>query len=175
MGGNSETDVALGAVTTFVFGLPGLLGFGAKKHDYNVSISGYDENGKKANISFQFINDKPAKRIASQLPSITGLGINQSRTLEEIVAYEQGRRPETELGRVASQPSGLNNTGIGGPSMPTAQIRPQQKLGKVGELAQASQPENCWSAYLNTNPGMKVWAEANPSLAEKQKANYAAC
>ena len=170
MGGNSETDVTTGVITTFVFGLPGLLGFGAKKHDYNFNVSGYDENGKKTHISFQFINDKPVRRLAAQLPGITGLGVNQNRTLEEIVAFEEGKaQPQTQLGRVASaEPSGLGRLGIGGPSLPDNKL----SLGRVGEVAT---PKNCWSTYLSDNPAMAQWAEANPALAEQNKKRFDAC
>ena len=33
-GSGSKTDVGMGVATTLFFGLPGLIGFGAKKHDY---------------------------------------------------------------------------------------------------------------------------------------------
>lgn len=166
IGGDSETDVTTGVVTTVLFGGLGLLGFAAKKHDYNVSISGYDAQGKKANISFRFINDKPAKRIASQLPSVTGLGVNQQRTMEEILAYEKGERSENTLGAVASLPSRLG--GVGGPSLPSSlSQRPRT-------IAQA-QPKNCWSTYLKGNPAMAKWAEANPTMAAQNKKRFDDC
>ena len=37
------------------------------------------------------------------------------------------------------------------------------------------EPKNCWSAYLEKNPAMEQWAEANPGPAEKAKAKYDDC
>ncbi len=34
---------------------------------------------------------------------------------------------------------------------------------------------NCRTAYLNANPAMKAWAEANPSMAEQNKKKFADC
>ena len=103
MGGSSQTDVTTGVITTIVFGLPGLAGFAAKNHDYNFSVSGYDEDGRKASLSFRFINDKPAKRLASALPGYVGLGMNQRRTLDEIVALEKGES-ESQVALNGEQP-----------------------------------------------------------------------
>ena len=157
MGGSSETDVATGVATTFLFGGLGLLGFTAKKHDYNFSVSGYDENGKKTSFSFRFINDKPAKQLAARLPGVTGLAVNQTRTIEEIVAYEKGERPAAVLGRVATAGIGA----IGGPSLPASMV--------------ATKPSNCWSNYLDNNPAMKIWADANPGPAAQNKKRFDDC
>ena len=103
MGGSSHTDVTTGVVTTLVFGLPGLVGFAAKNHDYSFSVSGYDEDGRKASLSFRFINDKPAKRLASALPGYVGLGMHQRRSLDEIVALEKGES-ESQLALNGNKP-----------------------------------------------------------------------
>lgn len=83
-GGHSETDVTTGVVTTLVFGLPGLLGFGAKKHDYNFTVTGFTEKGRKTTLNIGFLNDKPAKRLMGELSSLTGLAMNEQRSKEEV-------------------------------------------------------------------------------------------
>ena len=45
--GESSTSVGTGVVTTIIFGPIGLLGFLAKKHNYDFAVDGYDVNGKK--------------------------------------------------------------------------------------------------------------------------------
>ena len=47
---------------------------------------------------------------------------------------------------------------------------------KIGEAAMADKPiKKCWSTYLEGNPSMKVWVEANPELAEKSKKKFDDC
>ena len=47
---------------------------------------------------------------------------------------------------------------------------------KIGEAAKADKPiKKCWSTYLEGNPSMKVWVEANPELAEKSKKKFDDC
>jgi hypothetical protein len=139
-GGHSETDVATGAITTLVFGLPGLFGFAAKKHDYNYLINGYSDNGRKISLNVQFINDKPVKQFTSELSSVTGLAMNESRTKEEVEAL----------------------------------VAQSEKTKEEQLLAKNPKPQ-CWSVYAEANPGMKAWANSNPSLAAPLLAKYGAC
>ena len=50
-------------------------------------------------------------------------------------------------------------------------------LSGSGVVAASSKPDpkNCWSDYLEKNPVMKQWAEANPGPAEKAKSKYDDC
>ena len=57
-GGDSSTSVGTGVVTTLFFGPIGLLGFLAKKHDYNFLINGYDEEGRKTSMQLHVQFDK---------------------------------------------------------------------------------------------------------------------
>lgn len=149
--GSSSTDIATGLATTVVFGPLGLLGFAAQNHDYNFVVNGFDEDGKKASIQFQFINKKPVPQVAADLSNFTGLGVNQVRTEEEILANEKSKGNLVAMGT---------------------------RLGdglKKQVVAQAAKP--CWGEYLNSNPAMGVWANANPTLAEAQrvKSGYDLC
>ena len=44
-GSGSKTDVGMGVAGVVLFGLPGLIGFAAKKHDYIFSINHVDATG----------------------------------------------------------------------------------------------------------------------------------
>ena len=37
------------------------------------------------------------------------------------------------------------------------------------------EPTNCWSAYLENNPAMQQWAEANPAMAAQNKKRFDDC
>lgn len=89
--GESKTSVGTGVATTILFGGIGLLGFLAKNHNYNFYINGFDASGKKLFMEFAFKNDKPAKLLMQELGIYTGLGMGQTRTIEDIQAAESGK------------------------------------------------------------------------------------
>ena len=98
-GGDSSTAVGTGVATTIFLGPIGLLGFLAKKHDYNFLINGYDEEGRKTSMQFSFKNDKPAKRLINELQMTTQLGMGQIRTAKEIRDRESKGKEKIRLGR----------------------------------------------------------------------------
>jgi hypothetical protein len=152
--GDSKTSVGTGVATTILLGGIGLLGFLAKNHQYNFTINGFDAEGKKASMQIEFKNDKPAKLLMSELTAFTGLGMGQTRTAEEILAAEQGVEPTLEtLG--ASKEETL--------------------LGPKGSKKQEVAQKNCWSTYLENNPAMQKWAEANPAQAEQNNKRFDNC
>ena len=83
-GGDSSTSVGTGVATTILLGPLGLLGFLAKNHEFNFLVNGYDRQGRRTSLSIQFKNDKPAKRFINEMQLITGLGMGQVRTAQEI-------------------------------------------------------------------------------------------
>lgn len=156
--GDSKTSVGTGVATTLLFGGIGLLGFLAKNHDYQFTISGYDAAGKKVLMQVQFKNDKPAKRLTQELFAVTGLGMNQTRTLEEI------KEAEAQLASTEADALG---------PMPGRASKPQ--LGPLASTKAQPVSRDCWSTYLNSNPAMKKWSEANPAMAEQNKKRFDDC
>lgn len=155
--GESKTSVGTGVATTILFGGIGLLGFLAKNHQYNFTVNGYDAAGKSVSMSFEFKNDKPAKQLMQEMVAVTGLGMGQTRTADEIKAAESGAQQGP--GAMPQQSSGLQPTSIGAtPSQAPQQVK-----------------KNCWSTYLDSNPAMKKWAESNPAQAEQNKKRFADC
>ena len=156
-GGDTSTQVGTGVATTILFGPIGLLGFLAKKHDFNFVVNGYDADGKKASISLQFKNDKPAKRFINEMQQVTQLGMGQTRTAKEILAAE-------------SEASALSTGTLEG----DAQLQNADLTNSRAAL-KASSNANCWSSYLDQNPAMKDWAEANPGMAAQNKKRFDDC
>ncbi len=86
--GESRTDTGGKVVATVAFGLIGLLASNPKKHDYDLLINGYDLEGDKTFIKMKFKDGKQPQKIMSELSMITGLGMGQIRSLEEIKDIE---------------------------------------------------------------------------------------
>ena len=127
-----------------------------KSSEHIFTVLGYTEQGEKIGHSFYFVNKKPARRVAMELPVFTGLARGQLRKLNEI-----------------SQ--NLNITIEQNKEQPPV-FRAGQMPAKIGEAAMADKPiKKCWSTYLEGNPSMKVWVEANPELAEKSKKKFDDC
>lgn len=155
--GESKTSVGTGVATTILFGGVGLLGFLAKNHQYNFTVNGFDASGKAVAMQFEFKNDKPAKLLMQEMVAVTGLGMGQSRTIDEIKAAESS--DQQGLGEMPKQSTGLE----------PATLRP----ANTSSTAKAS--KNCWSTYLNNNPAIKKWSESNPTQAEQNKKRFDDC
>ena len=87
--GESKTDTSGKVAATVAFGLIGFLVSDPKKHDYQLVINGYDVEGEKTFISLRFTDGKQPKKLMTQLPMLTGLGMGQKRTLEDIKKIEK--------------------------------------------------------------------------------------
>jgi hypothetical protein len=167
-GGNSEARVGVGVATTIIFGPLGLLGFLAKKHDYNFLVNGFDQEGKKVMMNIQFKKEKPAKDFMNELQMVTQLGSGQTRTATEIMTAEASGSSglsattlqdsfEKEKNSINATPGPLQNTSTG--------------LNKDSK----QNSSNCWSAYLQKNPAMAEWAKKNPSQAAQNKTRFEDC
>ena len=139
-GSGSKTDVGMGVATTVLFGLPGLLGFGAKKHDYQFSISHVDDSGNVQIESIKFINNTPANQFMMELMGLTGLSMGAIN--EEL----QARR-----GQIAAEKA------------------EEERIANL-ECGGVLKAYKCsWGAYLEGNPSVAAWAEKYPEMAEKER------
>tara|TARA_Y100001968_G_scaffold71728_1_gene62961 strand:+ start:179 stop:709 length:531 start_codon:yes stop_codon:yes gene_type:complete len=86
--GKSKTNISTGITTSVLLGPIGLLGFFAKHHDYNFLVNGYNKLGKKTSLQFRFKNNKPLERLITEMSSVTGLGMGETRTALEIKKNE---------------------------------------------------------------------------------------
>ena len=134
-----------------------MAGSGAgKEFEGYFTVVGYNKTGEKISNSFRFINKKPANRLRSALPAITGLSMGEERTAQELeVAYAnyiQGKPASTD-----GLPARL---GVGAtPVAKTIKANPSPVIPvSTGGLT--------WEAYLEQR-NLVAWAEANPDMAEQ--------
>ena len=136
-----------------------MAGSGAgKEFEGYFTVVGYNKEGEKISNSFRFINKKPANRLRSALPAVTGLSMGEERTAQELeVAYANFIQ-----GKPASSDGLPARLGVGATPVaktPTIKATPSPVLqGSTGELA--------WDAYLEQR-NLVAWAEANPEMAEQ--------
>lgn len=139
-GSGSKTDVGMGVAGVILFGLPGLIGFAAKKHDYVFSINYVDEAGNIQLASVGFRNNVPANQFMMEMMGMTGLSMGQmNSTLQARI--EVIKSEAAEKARIAA----LN-------------------------CARILKTYGCsWSAYLDANPAVRTWASKYPSLVPAEK------
>lgn len=144
-GGGSRSDVGLGVATTILFGLPGLLGFGARLHDYQFQINHVDGEGNPQVTTVAFVNDVPSNQFMLELMGLTGLSAGQvNKTLQS--RLDQIKAAAAENARIEAL-----------------------------DCARVLRPHACsWNAYLATNPGVQQWATRNPQLVAAEKARLRA-
>jgi hypothetical protein len=140
-GSGSKTDVGMGVGSVILFGLPGIIGFGAKKHDYQFFINYLDGQANTQLATIKFKNNTPANQFMMEMMGMTGLSVGEvNKTLQAQIDTLKAEAAEKK--RIDSLECGL-----------------------------AIKNYKCsWSAYLNANPSQKAWAQKYPNMAEKEKA-----
>ena len=144
-----------------------MAGSGAgKEFEGYFTVVGYNKKGEKISNSFRFINKKPANRLRTALPAVTGLSMGEERTADELevayAAYSQGKATSTD-----GLPTRLGMNGAVASATP---MKPATKTTAPSFTAQnASKRSNetpTWEAYLNDRK-LVAWAEANPEVADQ--------
>jgi hypothetical protein len=144
-GSGSKTDVGMGVAGLVVFGLPGLIGFAAKKHDYTYTINYVDETGNIQTSSVGFKNNVPANQFMMEMMGMTGLSVGEvNKDLQ--ARLEQIKAEASEKARIAAL-----------------------------DCARVLKPYDCsWSAYLTANPAVQIWANKYPAMVPAEKARLRA-
>jgi hypothetical protein len=144
-GSGTKTDVGMGVGGLILFGLPGLIGFAAKKHDYVFSINYVDSTGNIQATAVAFKNNTPANQFMMEMMGMTGLAVGQVNTSLQ-ARIDQIRADSAEKARVASL-----------------------------DCARPLKPYACsWQSYIDANPTVRVWSERNPALVAGEKARLGA-
>jgi hypothetical protein len=140
-----------------------------KSADFYFSVVGYNQEGKKTILSFNFLNKKPAKKMLQELPVMSGLGMGEMRSIEAIRAGDS-RAADYGTGK-PQLPETIENAS----SKPKSASLPET----LGESLSTMQPvkaegAKCWSDYLKLS-GMNEWAKANSAAAQRLKNKYSDC
>ena len=146
-GKGSRTDIGMGVATTLSFGLLGIIGFGAKKHDYLFYINYLDNSGNGQMATIGFKNNTPAKQFTMEMMGMTGLSM--------------GELNKSAQARLKKNRGSFNDESVRTKSISTS----------PSNCAIVLRNYSCsWSKYLEANPGPRAWAEANPNLVPAEKA-----
>ena len=139
-GSGTKTDVGMGVAATVLFGLPGLIGFAAKKHDYTFSINYVDEAGNVQATTVGFKNNVPANQFMMEMMGMTGLSVGEvNKDLQGRI--DQIKAESAEKARIAAL-----------------------------DCARVLKPFSCsWDAYLAANPAVQIWAAKYPALVPPEK------
>lgn len=144
-----------------------MAGSGAgKEFEGYFTVVGYNKEGEKISNSFRFINKKPANRLRTDLPAVTGLSMGEERTAQELevayAAYNQGKVNSTD-----GLPARLGMSGAVASATPnqTARKTPASLL-KAQKSSQRSNGAKTWETYLEER-NLVAWAEANPEVADQ--------
>jgi len=144
-GSGSKTDVGMGVAGVILFGLPGLIGFAAKKHDYQFMINYIDEAVNTQTVAIAFKNNVPANQFMMEMMGMTGLSVGEvNKDLQPRI--EQMRAEAAEKARIAAL-----------------------------DCSRVVKAYGCsWSAYLEANPAVQIWANKYPQMVPAEKARLRA-
>ncbi len=169
-GGDSSTSVGTGVATTLLFGPIGLLGFLAKNHVYSFTINGFDTEGNRESIVLDFKDKVQPAKLMMELPIVTGLALGQSRSEAEIKELEEtgGNIEPASIGKYEEE------TLYGGPAEQNEEETlyggPAEQNSDKFECGRVIKDYDCsYNKYLEANPSMQEWAEANPEMAHKER------
>jgi len=130
--GGALVGAVAGAVILGPIGLlGGLIGGGfagskaGRSADLFFTVVGYNQEGNKTTISFNFVNPKPARKLTTELAMFSGLGAGQMRSLEAIkAAVKSGGTTPQEL------PETLTTGPSSNSSQPNANLTEAQTTAK---------------------------------------------
>jgi hypothetical protein len=144
-GSGSKTDVGMGVGAVVLFGLPGLIGFGAKKHDYQYFINYVDATGNTQVTTVGFKNNVPANQFMMELMGMTGLSVG-----------ELNKPLQARIDTIK------------------AEAAQQARIASLG-CSRPLKAYNCsWSAYLSANPSLQTWARTYPQMVPAEKSRLGA-
>jgi len=163
-GGKSESDLIMGASATYLLGPIGLIGFAAKTHDYNYSLTGYDLRGKRISVRIRFLNKRPAMKFIEEMVEFTRLSMSETRTAKDIKSLEAKMRHDN-VKWVGDLPLGTLDQ----------DLKSELNSSPLHSSMQRNQKNGCWTDKLKKSPNFAAWAEKNPSLAIKYKSEFNDC
>lgn len=144
-GSGSKTDVGMGVAGVVLFGLPGLIGFAAKKHDYTYSINDVDASGTTQVAMVGFKNNVPANQFMMEMTGMTGLSVGQVNTTLQ-ARIDAIKAEAAEKARITAL-----------------------------DCARVLKTYGCsWTSYLAANPTVQTWANKYPALVPAEQSRLRA-
>ena len=135
----------MGVAGVVLFGVPGLIGFAAKKHDDQYTINYVDEAGNTQAAAVGFKNNVPANQFMMEMMGMTGLSIGEvNKKLEPKLA--QLKADAAEKARITAL-----------------------------DCSRVVKTYGCsWSASVAANPAVEIWASKYPTMVPAEKARLRA-
>ena len=188
-GSNASEQVQSVAVTAFIVPIiaPFAAAINAKGIEYYTwGVSYLDDYGIERKIGFQTSSTVPvADRFYTFLPTLTGMRNGERKGEEKLAAIrEKGLLKVDEklakLENLLAVPNKkkpwcvkMNTTKL--PSVYSEYLETLSQSNQLRKLLNKEErtslagidSESPWQKYLEANPGTKLWAEANPTAAEK--------
>ena len=138
-----------------------------------------DLDGRRQITQIGFFNRKPARAFASYLGVFSGLesgqiaGLSTSSNRSAALAPESVD-PYTEVTTsLDAAPKGKQHVGDKYGSI--AAVKYERPDAGDRRAIKPKETKSCWTTYLDNNPAMKIWAEANPGPAAQNKKRFDDC
>ena len=110
----------IGALAGLAGGAVAGAGSGEEFEGY-FTIIGYNKKGQKISHSFHFINDKPVKRLLSELPLFTGLAQREERNIQDIETAFASGNMQLNMGSGLPSQLGLSSRQTASSARPVTQ------------------------------------------------------
>lgn len=148
------------------------------REDVRFMIKYMDNEGRRQITQIGFFNRKPARAFASYLTVFSGLesgqiaGLSNSQNRTAALAPESVEPYADVTTSLNASPKGKQH--VNDPYGSTPAVQYQRKSAHASK-ARYEPNKNCWSTYLEANPDMKTWSDANPDASLKVKQRYDDC
>lgn len=149
------------------------------REDVRFMIKYMDSDGRRQITQIGFFNRKPARAFASYLSVFSGLesgqiaGLSNSSNRTAALAPESVDPYTDVTTSLDAKPKGRQH--VADPYGSTPAVRYDRADAGGRRTVAVAPPKNCWTKYLEANPAMKVWADANPGPAAQTKDRYDDC
>ena len=138
-----------------------------------------DSDGRRQIKQIGFLNRKPARAFASYLGVFSGLesgqivGISTSSDRTAALAPESVDPYADVTTSLNAKPKGRQH--VGDPYGNTPAVTYERPDAGGSRFVTLKGKKNCWTDYLEKNPNMKIWAQANPVAAAQNKKLFDDC
>ena len=150
-GSGSKTDVGMGVGSVILFGLPGIIGFGAKKHDYQFFVNYLDGQANTQLATIKFKNNTPANQFMMEMMGMTGLSVGEvNKTLQAQIDTLKAEAAEKNVSTVSNVVSRSKTTNAAGAHI--LMLIPARKHGRKNIPIWQKKKRQDSMRLINNNP-----------------------